>query len=231
MSCQSVALHTEFELFNRGEEFLSNRFFDVFRTVHPNAVEKGIALHRSGELRQRQKDGLPANLVIKAGENPANIIFREIIKHKFENDHTNLNSYQYEVYNKLEFDLTNISDKMKRNKLLKPFAFVWDNIDSTETNSKPFLPFFISETLSDIYYRSNPSSKKEVIKASKVSGLENDSVTQFLGDMYQRVNVYDNFIELFGKGFISPASDLGLVYYRYYLLDSAFLDDHFQIYV
>ncbi len=58
-----VALLTEFELFNRGEEFLSNRFFDVFRAVHPNAVEKGIALHRSGELRQRQKDGLPANLV------------------------------------------------------------------------------------------------------------------------------------------------------------------------
>lgn len=164
-------------------------------------------------------------VVIKAGENPANIIFREIIKHKIENDHTKLSSYQYEVYNKLEFDLTNISDKMKKNKLLKPFAFVWDNIDSSETNSKPFLPFFISETLSDLYYRSSPSSKQEIIKASKVSGLENASVTQFLGDMYQRVNVYDNFIELFGKGFISPASDLGLVYYRYYLLDSAFLDN------
>jgi hypothetical protein len=164
-------------------------------------------------------------VVIKAGENPANIIFREIIKHKFENDHTKLKSYQYEVYNKLEFDLTNISEKMKKNKLLKPFAFVWDNIDSSETNSKPFLPFFISETLSDLYYRTSPSSKQEIIKASKVSGLENASVTQFLGDMYQRVNVYDNFIELFGKGFISPASDLGLVYYRYYLLDSAFLDN------
>jgi tRNA(adenine34) deaminase len=58
-----VALHTEYELFNRGEEFLSNRFFDVFRAVHPNAIERGIALHRSGELRQRQKEGLPANLV------------------------------------------------------------------------------------------------------------------------------------------------------------------------
>jgi len=164
-------------------------------------------------------------VVIKAGENPANILFREIIKHKPENNHSNLDSYQYEVYNKLEFDLTNISEKMKKNKLLKPFAFVWDNIDSSETNSKPFLPFFISETLSDIYYKSKPSSKQEVIKASKVSGLENASVTQFLGDMYQRVNLYDNFIELFGKGFISPASDLGLVYYRYYLLDSTYLDN------
>ena len=58
-----VALHTEFELFNRGEEFLSNQFFDMFRAVLPNAVEKGIALHRSGELRKKQKEGLPANLV------------------------------------------------------------------------------------------------------------------------------------------------------------------------
>jgi len=58
-----VALHTEYELFNRGEEFLSNRFFDVFREILPEAVEKGIALHRSGELRKKQKEGLPANLV------------------------------------------------------------------------------------------------------------------------------------------------------------------------
>ncbi|MFN9953254.1 MAG: DUF5686 family protein, partial [bacterium] len=87
------------------------------------------------------------------------------------------------------------------------------------------MPFFISESLSDVVFRNNPADKREVIRASKVSGLENASVTQFLGDMYQRVNIYENFIDLFGKGFISPISDLGLVYYRYYLLDSAYLGD------
>ncbi|MFN8155454.1 MAG: DUF5686 family protein [Bacteroidia bacterium] len=164
-------------------------------------------------------------VVIKAGENPANIILKNIIRNKDQNDPSKLESYQYEVYNKLEFDLTNITDKMKNKKILKPFAFVWDNIDSTETNSKPFLPFFISETMSDVYFRSSPQNKREVIKASKVSGLENASVTQFLGDMYQRINVYQNFIDLFGKGFISPISDIGLVYYKYYLVDSTFIGD------
>ena len=164
-------------------------------------------------------------VVVKAGENPANIILRNIIKHKDENDASRLETYQYEVYNKLEFDLTNISDKMKNRKLLKPFAFIWDNMDSTESNSKPFLPFFISETMSDIYYRSSPKTKKEIIAGSKVSGLENSTVTQFLGDMYQRINVYDNFINMFGKGFISPISDFGLLYYKYYLLDSATIDN------
>ncbi len=164
-------------------------------------------------------------VVVNAGENPANIIVRNIIKHKDQNDPSRRESYQYEVYNKLEFDLTNISEDFKKKKLLKPFAFIWDNIDSTETNSKPFLPFFISETLSDVYFRNNPDRKREIIKASKVSGLENTTVTQFLGDMYQRINIYQNFIDLFGKGFVSPISDIGLVYYRYYLLDSAYLGD------
>ena len=162
---------------------------------------------------------------IKAGENPANIIFREIIKHKPDNNPSKLETYQYEVYNKVEFDITNITEDFKNKKLLKPFAFIWDNIDSAETNSKPFLPFFISESISDMYYRNSPQAKKEIIKASKVSGLENATITQFLGDMYQRVELYGNFIELFGKGFVSPISDLGLVYYRYYLLDSMYLDN------
>ncbi|NOT03841.1 MAG: nucleoside deaminase [Anaerolineales bacterium] len=58
-----VALFTEYELHNRGEEFLSHRFFDITRAVLPNAVEKGIVLHRSGGLRKKQKAGLPANQV------------------------------------------------------------------------------------------------------------------------------------------------------------------------
>ena len=58
-----VALLTEYELHKRGEDFLSNRFFDVTRAILPNAVEKGTALYRSGELRKKQKAGLPANQV------------------------------------------------------------------------------------------------------------------------------------------------------------------------
>jgi hypothetical protein len=164
-------------------------------------------------------------LTINAGENPANILLRKVQQNRDVNDPRRLDSYKYEVYNKLEFDLTNINDKVKSNRLLKPFSFIWDNIDSTETNSKPFLPFFISETMSDVYFRTKPQSKREIIRGSKISGLENATVTQLLGDMYQRINIYENFIDLFGKGFVSPVSDLGLTYYRYYLTDSTFIGD------
>lgn len=163
-------------------------------------------------------------VIIRPGENPALQIIRNIIEHKSENDPSKLRTYQFEVYNKLEFDITNINDKLKNKKILKPFNFIWNNIDSSETNSKPFLPFFISESLSDVYFKSNPKDKREIIKASKISGLENATVTQFLGDMYQKVDIYENFIDLFGKSFISPTSNIGTLYYKYYLLDSTIID-------
>jgi hypothetical protein len=166
-----------------------------------------------------------SEVVIKAGENPANILLRKIIENKDVNDKRQLDYYYYESYNKMEFDLTDIPPDFKNKKLIKPFAFIFDNIDSSVTNSKPFLPFFITETLSDKYYRNAPKATREIIKASKISGLENESVTQFLGDMYQNIDIYSNYIDIFGKSFVSPISNVGLVYYRYYLTDSAFLDN------
>lgn len=163
---------------------------------------------------------------VKAGENPADILLRKVVEHKEENNKRKLDSYQYEVYNKVEFDMANISEKFKNNKLIKPFAFIFEKIDSSETNEKPFLPIFITENLSNFYYTTTPKRSKEIIYASKISGLENASVTQFMGDMYQNINVYENFIDVFGKSFVSPIANIGLLYYKYYLTDSAFIDNY-----
>jgi hypothetical protein len=162
-------------------------------------------------------------VVVKAGENPALVLLKKIIDNKDNNDKRELDSYQYETYNKMEFDLTDIPEDFKEKKLIKPFAFIFENMDSSVSNSRPFLPFFITESLSDVYYRNSPRAKKEVIKASKISGLENETITQFLGDMYQNVDIYSNYMDLFGKSFVSPISNIGTVYYKYYLLDSAMI--------
>lgn len=160
---------------------------------------------------------------IKPGENPAHELLRKIIANKEKHNQDNLEAFKYEAYNKLEFDVTNISEDFKKNKLIKPFAFIFDNIDSSSTNEKPYLPMFISESLSDVYYKKNGNQKKEIIKASKASGFENQTISQFLGDMHQTTNVYDNFIGIFGKSFVSPIASSALIYYKYYLLDSLFI--------
>lgn len=164
-----------------------------------------------------------AEVVIKPGENPAWRIIRNVIANKEFNNKKKLGAYQYESYNKVEFDLNRIPKDMREKKIFKPIQFVFDNVDSLNSGEKPSLPIFITESISDLYYRSNPTLKKEVIRASKVTGIENTSITSVMGDMYQNINIYDNDILVFGKDFTSPVSDNGFFYYKYYLEDSLFI--------
>ncbi len=161
-------------------------------------------------------------VVVVAGDNPAHRIVRNCVNNKYKNNRNNLTAYEYETYNKLEFDLNRIPKEMREKKLLKPISFIFDNVDSTFSGEKPSLPFFIIENLSQFYYKSNPRRKKEVVIASKITGIENASVSQVLGDMYQNVNIYDNNILVFNKQLPSPISENALFYYKFYLVDSAF---------
>lgn len=164
-------------------------------------------------------------VVILPGENPAEVLLRKMINNKIKNDKNNLTAYQYEVYNKIQFDANNITDEFKNKRVFKPFKFIFENIDTSTVNGKIYLPLFLTESVSDFYYRQKPKANIEVIKGSKVSGIDNESISQFLGDMYQNVNVYDNYIILFDKNFVSPVADFGLMYYKYYLTDSTYIDN------
>lgn len=157
--------------------------------------------------------------------NPAHDILKRVKRNKAANNREKYDYYKYEVYNKVEFDLNNITEDFKNKKMFRKFQFVFDYVDTT--GAKDYLPMFMTESLSDFYYRRDPKSEKEFIKASKVSGTSNESITQFMGDMYQKVNIYDNYISVFGRSFVSPIADFGLSYYRYYLVDSLTVDGRY----
>jgi len=161
----------------------------------------------------------------KKYKDPALELMKKVVQNKKANNREKLETYEYDVYNKLEFDMNNIDEKFKNRAVMKPFDFVFENVDST-SESKPFLPVFLTESVSRYYYQKTPKNSKEVIKATKVAGVRNESISQFMGDMYQSTNVYDNFVEAFGKFFVSPVSDFGTLSYKYYLTDSAIINRH-----
>ena len=162
-------------------------------------------------------------VVIKSKVNKGLLLWSLIVKHKPENDRYRFSNFGYQLYNKLELDLININrEKLKEIKLLKPFGFIFDNVDSL-SEDKPFLPVFLTETLSDYFYQNNPRKYREVIKASRTSGVNNESVYKLLGGLYQNVDVYNNFIPVFDKQFVSPASDNGDGFYVYKVADTQFV--------
>jgi len=193
-------------------------YYRKLKTITPNKFQKI-------DFKLESRNITLQEVVIKYKGNPAEVILKKIIKNKEKNDKYNFQSYQYEVYNKIQFDANNISEKFKNKKVLKPFKFVFDNVDTSTVNGKSYLPVMLSETISDVFYRKSPKSKKEIIKASKISGIENESISQFAGEMYQDVNIYDNYMGLFQKNFVSPIANFGLTYYKYYLIDSSYIDN------
>ena len=157
-------------------------------------------------------------------ELPSTILIRNVISNKDNNNKDQLDAYEYRLYNKIQFDLNNVSEDFKSKKILNKLDVVLNYLDSTDVGQS-FLPLILSESVSRYYYKNKPKTKREIIEASQTTGIENIQVNQFLGDMYLELNVYDNVYAIFGKSFISPISNNCQNYYKFYLEDSAFIDN------
>jgi hypothetical protein len=196
-----------------------------FSMMGYRAATRKITLHQfqTIDLTLAPEEMNLPEVVIKYKGNPAEVILKKIILNKEKNSLQSFDAYQYHAYTKIEIDANNISEKLKNQKFMKPFGFVFNYMDTSTVNGKPYLPVFLSETMSEIYFRKNPRSKKEIINATRTSGFENLDFSQFLGTISQEVDIYANYILLFQKNFISPIADFGLDYYKYYLVDSLYL--------
>ena len=159
------------------------------------------------------------------------LIMRRVFRNKDANNPDRIEYYECEMYNKVQVDFNNITDKFRERKVFKPFEFVFEHIDTSDFNQKNYLPVFLSESMSDLYFRKSPRTTREFIRANRVSGIENESITQYLGGVTQGVNVYDNYIQLFEKNFASPVASFGLSTYDYVLEDTVIINGRscFQI--
>ncbi|MBS1510756.1 MAG: carboxypeptidase-like regulatory domain-containing protein [Bacteroidetes bacterium] len=167
-----------------------------------------------------QRGSATGGVVVKSKINKGLFLWRKIMSRKKQYNRTNLANFGYEAYNKLEVDIKNFkADKAKKSFLLKPFAFVFDNIDST-SEKEPFLPAYLVESVSDYAYQKNTKKYFENIKASNTKGFSNESISKLMGVMNQNVNVYANYVNVMDKDFISPFNDNADVYYNFAVPDT-----------
>ncbi len=163
---------------------------------------------------------------VKVKVNKGLLVWRKIVENKPRNDRYRFDNFSYELYNKLELDLKNINfQKFGKFKPLKSVSdLINQNIDTAE--GVRYLPTYLTEALSDYYYQKEPKKRREIIKAANLSGVKNESALKLLGGMDQVVNVYNNFIPVFDKQFVSPASDNGDYYYNYRVVDTQQIAGH-----
>jgi len=158
--------------------------------------------------------------------NPAIDILRKIWENRRENGVKKFKQYEYDKYEKLEFDLNTIDSGLIKSKIFKGMEFVWDQIDTSRITGNTYLPIFINEAISKVYGDNLLNEEKEILEGNKNSGFENNqTLIAFVKDLYSDYDVYDNYLKFFDKAFTSPLSRTGIDVYNYVLLDSAYRDN------
>ena len=159
-------------------------------------------------------------------DNPALDILRKIWERKRKNGLYMFDQYQYDKYEKVEFDMNTLDSTFINSKIFKGMEFIFDNIDTSRITGKTFLPIFINESVSEVSGDNLLKKEKETLKATKNSGFGNgDGVNTFIKDLYAEYDIYDNYLKFFDKDFVSPLSRTGINVYNYVLNDSTYIDN------
>ena len=158
--------------------------------------------------------------------NPAIDLLRKIWANKRSNGLKQFKQYEYDKYEKVEFDINTIDSALIKSKLFRGMEFVFNQVDTSRVTGKTYLPMFINEAVSTVYGNNVLNKEKEDLKGNKNSGFsDNQIIIDFVDDLYTDFNVYDNYLKFFDKSFVSPLSKTGINTYNYVLSDSAFIDN------
>jgi len=158
--------------------------------------------------------------------NPAIDILKKIWAKKRKNGVRMFKQYQFDKYEKVEFDLNTIDSALMKSRVFRGLEFVFNDLDTSRITGKTYLPIFLNETFSKVYGNNETAVVKEDVLGSKNSGFSNNqAIIAFIEDLYSDYDIYNNYLKFFDKSFTSPLSKTGVDTYNYVLADSAFIDN------
>jgi hypothetical protein len=181
------------------------------------------------------KPALYALMEVKVmpGENPAHSLLRKVWKNSEHNRIDKLSAYQYKNYSRSTVYLRKFSRKPDDKRVLDPFATEFEKYSiKTGNENIPALPSYITESISDNYFLKSPKREYTHIKATNSKGIAFENTDLFAQLVNLQENIYfpDNNVTMFDKSFISPLSHFGMLYYKFYLVDTLFLEDKYYCY-
>ena len=137
------------------------------------------------------------------------------------NDPDNAPDWNVRQYSKIEFDVQNLEELMRLRAIDRSVGFVREYADTSAITGHAYIPALISENVSDVYHSQDPAYNREVMRASRISGLEEDNaLRQFTGSYLLKTNFYKPNIGVFNLVIPNPASASANMFYNYFLVDS-----------
>jgi hypothetical protein len=169
--------------------------------VDKNANDKPlvIAMHESSiELGE---------VVVKAGENPANRIIRNVIENKKINNPENISSFTCRFYNKVIYDV--YGDTLRNSEFS-------DEIDDIFQGGH----LMIMESVTEKKYM-RPDNDEEIVLGTKVSGFKHPSFAALATDL-QPFSFYKDIIPVLDVNYLNPVANGSLSKYDFMVEDTLY---------
>lgn len=146
---------------------------------------------------------------------------RHLTDPRAKNDH-----YNYGMYERLQMGIIDFpADK-------KALAFLKEYMDTSELSNRPVLNISVKEKVSDVHYRRNPETQKEVVRLRNRHGLDDlvadaSSMQTIFEDWLRPVDLYANDnITIMQQRIPSPLGKLATDFYKFYLTDTVADEEH-----
>lgn len=179
--------------------------------------------YRAGQERKPVLSLVPRAIAIReavivAGENPADIVMRKVIRNRERNNPEKNRAFTYESYNKLVVGAAMDSSQ------IPPASSSAAGRDSLEKISEFFKDkhLFLLESASSRKHFP-PDRDEEVVTASRVSGLKNPQFA-LLGTQLQSFTLYGQTVNIMDLSYLSPIATEAVSKYLFILEDSTVME-------
>ena len=183
-------------------------------------LAKGVVLNEITVRRTKEK--------YSKKNNPAVDFVKRVMAQKYAHRATDHPYYSNEKYQKVVGGLTGFPAEDDQNWMLRTFKFMREFVDTNEMTGQRMLPLFVKEQISANYYSLDPKKHKELVSGVRNEGIDQafdqESMLRFFDDVFRDIDIFSNDIPFMQSRFVSPLSNIGTSYYKYYLNDTIMLD-------
>ena len=158
-------------------------------------------------------------------DNPAVELMRRVVAAKKKTDLGTNDYYQYNKYEKITLSLNDLKPEQLEQGPFKKHPWLVEQVETSNITGKMILPVSVDETVSQKIYRRDPRSEKTIITGRTSKGVNDlfqtgDIINTVVKDVFTDIDIYQDHIRLLQYPFISPISEEGIGFYRYYIEDT-----------
>lgn len=178
-------------------------------------IKQGKSVGMQVELHEQST--VLQDVFVVPGSNPAMELMKKVLSQKSVNDVSRKPSFTVQ---RKEQELV-LLGKLNQRSVNKRIYEQLSKGALAKTDSTLAIPLYMSENQYNIISGNKKQSSKNTFSSTPNA---EKIILQLIGEIDTDQNFYENTIKMFGKNFVSPLSNVGNVYYNFYLADSTVMD-------